>query len=105
MNEVLEEIPNKDVKMKDGDQAAIEHLKDFKKDLEKSHLDEPDLQNLTDSELFEVIATLTYLANQIGANKLKVQKSFKKFKPELEEKISDGAYNSLHSLLKEYGYI
>lgn len=105
MNEVLEEIPNRNVELGKRECKAIEHFKKFKEDLDNNQLIERYLPELDESELYEIIATLTYLAGQMQAQKSTNLDKFKKFKPELDRKISHNTYDLLYSLLSKYGYI
>ena len=105
MNEVFDEIPNKKVDLKRRELEAIEHFMELKDELEKSQLNDPALKDLDKKEIYEIIATLTYISNQMRVDKSKLLEKFRKFKPELENKISSDAYELFYSLLKKYQYI
>lgn len=105
MNDVWEEISNKVVELDRFELKCIEHFKEFKKNLNRIQEKDRDLSKLTDSELFEVLATLVYFAGHISENEGKIQEKFSTFKPELCKKMSKESFNQIFSLLSKYAYI
>lgn len=105
MNEVFDEIPNKKVELNRRELEAIEHFMELKDELEKSQLNDKALKDLDKKEIYEMIATLTYISNQMRVDKSQLLEKFRKFKPELENKISNDAFELFYSLLKKYQYI
>jgi len=105
MHEVWEEIPNKKIQLQEEDLSSIENFKDLKNKLEDLNQSHPLLRNIEIFELFEVLATLVYLGSQIGDDRKKIQEKFKKFKPELDEKLSQAGFEQIYSLLNEKNFI
>ena len=60
---VLEDIENE---LDSSDLKAIKHFVDFKKNLIEKKNKIKDFKLLSDSELFEIVSTLVYTANQVG---------------------------------------
>jgi len=105
MHEVWDEISNKEIQLGQEELLSIENFKGLKRELDGLNQQRQVLQDLKVSEVFEVLATLTYLAGQIGDKKKIIQEKFKKFKPELDEKIPTEGFEQLLSLLRDKSYI
>ncbi|MFO8017348.1 MAG: hypothetical protein R6U96_01830 [Promethearchaeia archaeon] len=103
MNEVWDDIPNKHVDLEEKDLKSIEHFKRLKKELEEKL--KHDLQQVKEAELFEIVATLIYLAEQLNNDREKVQEKFREFKPKLDDKISRATFQQIYSMLQKYSYV
>ena len=62
-------------------------------------------QKISEEELYELLATLTDIAKQIGNDKFKLFEKLKLFKPDLIEKLTNSFLETIYSLLIQYGYL
>ncbi len=82
---------------------AINHFKAFYEKISDSNYH----HQLSHEELYEMLATITYIANQLEDNKYKskIEQKFALFKPELREKINSKDFDAILSTMCSFGYI
>ncbi|MFX1298340.1 MAG: hypothetical protein ACFFD2_26230, partial [Promethearchaeota archaeon] len=105
INDLSNELDRMQIHLGDNEIKAINHFLDFNKSLTKQKNEIKGFNALSEEELFEILATLTYMAKQVGGYQKKISDSFKRFKPELDKKMSKPVLNSIFSNLTKYGYI
>ena len=102
INDHLEETFKNPIEVDENDKEGIENFIKFKEELIKAKKIAP---NLDEEELYELIATITYAALQIGNDEDKLFLNLKNFKPELTEKLTGSCFKSILEILSQHNYI
>lgn len=105
IKEFWEEIDNKSIELEEQDKKGIEHFNEFIKNIEEIMNKNKDIQRISKHELYELMATLTYAAGQIGNNKDEIRDVFSDLKSSLKEKVSNSIFNSSYEILEKFSYI
>lgn len=92
------------VELKKEDEKAIKHVKEVLNGL-NDLLKKNEGTSISKEEFFELVATLTYIASQIGTDPEKLRQKLKDFKSDIEKKLEEHLFNELHELLLNYNYI
>jgi len=102
MNDYSTSLENKTQDILDNQEIeAIKHFKAFNEEI--SHFNYE--QHLSDEELFEMFATITYISEQVEHDKSRIEQKFKVIKPELREKINSRDFETILDTIKEFNYI
>lgn len=78
---------------------SIKHFKEFDKKIA------PFLNKLSKEDLYEMLATIIYISEQVEHDKSRIEQKFGIFKPELREKISSKDFDAILETMKESSYI
>ncbi len=105
MNNFRNDIEKKSYELSEEDINAISHFQGFKKDLDITFKKDIDTQKISEGQLFEVLATLTYIALQVGNDKVKLFEKLIEFKPGLKEKLTDAILDEIYEILLKHAYI
>jgi len=80
---------------------AIRHFKAFNEEISNFNYE----LHLSDEELFEMFATITYISEQVEHDKSRIKQKFKVIKPELRDKINSRDFETILDTIKEFNYI
>lgn len=105
INDFWNELKDKTIELNKEDNKVIKFFKDFKKNLDTLKKENNDLNRISEAELYEILATLIYIAKQIGKEEIILINKLKTMKPELSEKMTSSVSNSIYHLLNNYNYI
>jgi uncharacterized protein YwgA len=102
INDLWYELKNYPISLNDSEKESIEHFLMFKKRIDyiKTKFSE-----FTEDELYEILATLTYAAKQVGDDNQVLIESFIRFKPDLKYRMNEQISDFILSNLKEFEYI
>ncbi|MCF2138493.1 MAG: hypothetical protein K9W44_00390 [Candidatus Lokiarchaeota archaeon] len=95
---VLEEGESQDI-LDEEEINVIKHFKEFKEKIDVLN------NGILPEELFEMLATIVYISEQVDYDRSKIEQKFNEFKPELKSKINDEEFKIILNNLSEFGYI
>ncbi len=84
---------------------SINHFRKFKAELDSLIQNSYDSLRINNADIYELLATLTYISIQIGRNKSKLIEKLEIFKPDLKEKLPHPFLDDIIEILVKYKYI
>lgn len=102
MSDFKDDVISKSRELNESFKDPLNHFNKFKEELDpflKQY--ETDLK-INKADIYELLATLTYISMQIGSNKDKLFEKLKQFKPDLSKKLP---LEDMHKILIKFNYI
>jgi|SRR5271157_3341443 len=105
MNDFLPELKNGHEFLEEKEKDALATFEQFKEAIESYYLSDLDGSTLSRAELFETLATLTYIAKQVKDDREKLLSIFSGLKPSLAGQITPLNLSKLCDILESYQFI